>query len=318
MVQLYRDQGAEIFIFHDDNFLPPGHEAALERVHALADALESRGVGRIGTVVKARPNDVTPEVFTALRDRLGLTRVFIGIENDSTQGLKTLRRGMRRDQNHNAMKVLSELGIYVCFNLLIWDPDTDFEAFETNLAFMEEFAESPFNFGRVELYAGTPLLHRMQQEGRCHGDWMGWDYSLASREMQRVFELAMLCFKERNFSGHALANRLMSTRFDVEVARHFHPETFEAAWLAEAKCLSRTLALDSVDGLREIVTFVKEDGENEKGLVESLSFRLRANEYKVSCAATELEQRLRQAIGATCRHYRIAAPIRMIEHTKAG
>ena len=318
MARLYQEQGTEIFIFHDDNFLPPGHDAALERIHALADALENRGVGRIGTVVKARPNDVTPEVFTALRDRLGLTRVFIGIENDSTQGLKTLRRGVRSGQNHHAMRVLAELGIYVCFNLLVWDPDTDFEAFETNLAFMEEFADSPFNFGRVELYAGTPLLRRMQQEKRCHGDWMGWDYPLASGEMQRVFELAMLCFEERNFSGHALANRLMSTRFDVEIARHFHPERFEPEWLAETKRLSRTLALDSVNGLRQIVAFVKENGEDEKGLVENLSFRLRATEHQVSNAAAELEQKLQQTIGANCRHYRIAAPIRMAEHAKTG
>jgi radical SAM superfamily enzyme YgiQ (UPF0313 family) len=309
MARLHREQGAEIFVFHDDNFLPPGHDAALERIHALADALESHGVRRIGTVVKARPNDVTPEIFAALRDRLGLTRVFIGIENDSPQGLKTLRRGVRRDQNHRAMEVLAELGIYACFNLLIWDPDTDLDAFETNLEFMEEFADSPFNFGRVELYAGTPLLARMQREGRCEGDWMGWNYQLAGREIQRVFDLAMLCFEERNFSAHALANRLMGTRFDVEIARRFHPVNFDTEWLAEAKRLSHTLATDSAAGLRRIVAFVKEGGRDEGKLVEDLSFQLRSTEYEILKAAARLEEEVQKTLGATCRHYRIGAPI---------
>lgn len=309
MAWLYHRQGARIFIFHDDNFLPPGHPRALERIEALAQALAARGVGRIATVVKARPNDVTPEIFTALRDRLGLTRVFLGIENDSTQGLSTLRRGVKREQNHAAMRTLADLGIYVCFNLLVWDPDTDFEALETNLAFMEAFADTPHNFGRVELYAGTPLLARMQREGRCQGDWMGWDYPLATPEMQRVFEIAMLCFHERNFAAGAAANRLMGTRYDVEVARHFHPEIFDPAWLAEAKRLSRTLVLDSVQGMREIIAHVRE-GQDAPGFARDLSARLRATEHSVLRAAEMLEETIQASVGARCRHYRIAAPLR--------
>jgi len=42
--------------------------------------------------------------------------------------------------------------------------------------------------------------------------------------MERVFLLTMEAFHERNFSSRALANRLQSTRFDVEIARHFHPD----------------------------------------------------------------------------------------------
>jgi radical SAM superfamily enzyme YgiQ (UPF0313 family) len=307
MALLYHRDGIRIFIFHDDNFLPPGHARALERIEALAEALAERGVGRIATVIKARPNDVTPAIFAALKDRLGLLRIFLGIENDSTQGLKTLRRGVRPEQNRAAMQILSDMGIYVCFNLLLWDPDTGFESLETNLAFMEAFAETPHNFGRVELYAGTPLLARMQSEGRCRGDWMGWDYSLATAPIQRVFELAMLCFHERNFAEGSAANRLMSTRFDVEVARHFHPARFNRVWLEEIKDLSRTLMLDSVRGLREIVAFVLEGGD-EASFLDGLRARLRQTEEIVLEGAARLEECVQAGTGARCRHHRIAVP----------
>ena len=40
----------------------------------------------------------------------GLFRFFLGIETDSLQGLHTLRRGVRPDQNHEAMRILADLG----------------------------------------------------------------------------------------------------------------------------------------------------------------------------------------------------------------
>ena len=250
---LHRDRGTDIFIFHDDNFLVPGHDRNIERVHALADALEARGIRRIGTVIKARPVDVTLPLFQAARDRLGLIRVFLGIETDSDRGLRTLHRCVRSDQNHEAMRILAELGLYVCFNMLIFDPDTAIADLETNLAFMEAHADSPNNFGRAELYAGTPLLARMQAEARCTGDYLGCDYRLGGPEVQRVFEMTMRCFHPRNFAAGALANRLQGTRFDVEVCRRFHPDIYREPWLTETKDLTRRLVHDSVAALREIV-----------------------------------------------------------------
>jgi hypothetical protein len=64
--------------------------------------------------------------------------------------------------------------------MLLFDPDITVQSLETNLAFIRAAADFPFNFGRVELYAGTPLLQRMQFERRCWGDYMQWDYALAS------------------------------------------------------------------------------------------------------------------------------------------
>ena len=101
------------------------------------------------------------------------------------------RRGIRQPQNHKAMLLLEELAVFVCFNLMIFDPDTTVESLEENFRFMETFGHVPFNFGRVELYAGTPLLRRMQKERRCRGDYMAWDYSLGNPTMERVFKLAI-------------------------------------------------------------------------------------------------------------------------------
>ncbi len=298
MVALQRTRGIDIFVFHDDNFFVPGHRKNAERFARLADALEARGIGRYATVVKARPTDADPEVFRILKERLHCIRVYVGVETDADQGLKTLGRWAHSKQNHRAIELVRELELYTCFNMLIFDPDTTVASIETNLAFMREAPEFPFNFGRVELYAGTPLLGRMQFERRCVGDYMQWDYALASVEVERIFELSLTCFRERNFGEDALANRIMGTRFDVEVARHFHPELFRPEWLEEGKRLNRALALDTVDALAEIVAHVKNAADDdEERLVATLRRRLRAKEEEVGAGARALARSISDVIG---------------------
>jgi hypothetical protein len=205
--------------------------------------------------------------------------------------------------------------------VLLFDPDTTLESIETNLDFKEFAAENPFNFGRVELYAGTPLLARMKSENRCRGDYMQWDYDLGSAEVERVFDLSMRCFGSRNFGNDALANRIMGTRFDVEVARHFHPERFEAAWLEEGKDLTRALGLDSVRGMRRIVAHVKKDREahGDAELVASLGEELRLAEDGVRARAVDLAKvlaaRIGQGVPLTDIGDRVATPLQRARET---
>ncbi len=299
MIELQKTRGIDIFVFHDDNFFVPGHKKNRERLSALADALEARKIGHFATVVKARPTDVDPEVFRILKERLHCIRVYIGIETDADQGLKTLKRWSHSKQNHQAIEVVRKLDLYTCFNMLVFDPDTEIEALETNIQFMRFAPEYPSNFGRVELYAGTPLLARMQQEGRVVGDYMQWDYDLANKDIERIFQLSMEAFHHRNFGGDALANRLMGTRFDVEVCRHFHRDVFRPEWLDEGKNLNRALSIDTADGLQEIVDHVKAHQTTEKDgdFVAQLSERLRKAEDDIGARARDLATRIHHVIG---------------------
>ena len=301
MAELQYQRKIEIFIFHDDNFFLPNRSHNLRRIGSLADLLEQRGVWNFATIVKARPDDLDPEVMSALRERLGLIRVYVGIESNSDQGLLTLGRRIGSAQNHAALELVERFGIFACFNTLIFDPSTQIKDLETNLAFIEKFAAVPQNFGRVELYAGTPLLALMQAEGRCEGDYLDWDYRIRDDNAQKVFELTMKCFYVRNFSETSAANRLMGTRFIVEVAARFHPQVFREPWRTEAKKLNCDLTLDSVQALREIIRFVKAHGSSreEMEFTASLSARLRATERRIHEAAGRLETEVYNTISET-------------------
>jgi anaerobic magnesium-protoporphyrin IX monomethyl ester cyclase len=297
MAWLHRQKRIEIFIFHDDNFFLPDRDQTLERICSLAEALRRRGIRNFVSIVKARPNDLDHEIVEILKERLGLIRLYLGVESDSEMGLRTLGRRVGSAQNHQAMELLERAGVYACFNMLIFDPSTKIEDLETNLAFMEKFAEVPQNFGRVELYAGTPLLALMQAKGRCQGDYLEWDYRMADEHVQRIFELAMECFYERNFSGRSAAHRLMGTRFCVEVAARFHPEVFCETWRTEAKNLNRALTQDSVKAMRKIIGFVKgnESDRDDIEFANALSGTLRKTERRIRKAAGLLETKIQDA-----------------------
>lgn len=298
MVELKETRGIDIFVFHDDNFFVPGHKKNKERFTALADALERRGIGEFATVVKARPTDTNPEVFRILCERLNCIRVYIGIETDTDQGLTTLQRWSSTKLNRSAIELVRELDLYTCFNMLIFDPDTTLEALATNIEFIRWAAEYPSNFGRVELYAGTPLLSRMLGENRCRGDYMQWDYALANPDVERMFDLTMRCFHERNFGENALSNRIMATRFDVEVCRHFHPDVFRPSWLAHGKELSRRLATDGAEGLRRILEHVRTRPASEDlAFVDELTPGFRETERAIFVEAKDLARDLLSVIG---------------------
>lgn len=299
MVSLKKTRGIELFVFHDDNFFVPGHRRNRERFNALADQLEAQGIGTFATIVKARPTDVDREVFRILVERLNCIRCYIGVETDSEQGLDTLQRWSRPGINRQALDIARDLDLYICFNMLLFDPDTTLESLDINLAFMDEAADYPFNFGRVELYAGTPLLHRMQLEGRCRGDYLQYDYDLASPALERIFSLAMSCFRPRNFGADALANRLMGTRFDLEVARFFHPEVMRPEWRLQGRTLNETLGRESVQMLRTIVEHVRSDAPTSQDvkLVQQLSRQMRRTERVVDAQARALANELYERIG---------------------
>ena len=299
MAAMRRDRDIDIFVFHDDNFFIPNHGKSLARLNALADAVEAEGLRNFATVVKARPNDVHPEVFRVLRERLGCIRCYVGIETDADQGLITLRRWGQSTQNHRAMAVARALELFVCFNILMFDPDTTLDSVGKNLDFIEFAADAPFNFGRVELYAGTPLLARMQAEGRCHGDYLQWDYDLKSPDIQRFYELAMACFMPRNFGEDALANTIQGMRFDLEIAKRFHPHAHDRQLYEAGRDLSRRLALDSVATLRTLHAHVRQGASPaaDAALVSRLAQHTRAVEHDVRAAMLSIAQTLHARVG---------------------
>ena len=273
MAQEYHQRGVRLFVFHDDNFFVPNQPSNMIRYRELADCLAQAGLTDIGLVIKCRPSDVDPELFSVLK-RMGLIRVYVGIESNSSEGLISLNRGVSQEDNRRAIHILNDLGIYHSFNLLIFDPEATLNGIRANLAFMEEFAESPSNFCRAEVYAGTPLKEILERQGRLVGNYLAWNYAMRDSRVEMLFRIASTAFASRNFKCDGAANLNMGIRFDAEVMRRFYPESFPCELDADLKSLSKAISQDSVDQMRRAVEFVSTEDFLDDGLVRGFTIGL--------------------------------------------
>jgi anaerobic magnesium-protoporphyrin IX monomethyl ester cyclase len=174
---LYHKQGVRLFQFHDDNFLQAREEDNVARLDGLMAALRNErvDVGSTAFLIKARPDSITEEVAGRLAE-LGVVGVFLGVENASATGLRALIRGSKVEHIGRAFELLHKHGIIVTYNLLIFHPDATLDEINENILFMKKNPGYPFDFGRAEVVAGSPLERQVVREGLLQGSWPHWDY----------------------------------------------------------------------------------------------------------------------------------------------
>jgi anaerobic magnesium-protoporphyrin IX monomethyl ester cyclase len=259
MIALHRDQGVRVFVFHDDDFIHPDRVEALRRCRAILEEAE-RGIGApIAFVLKCRPDDVEEGLFAYLKSK-GLVRAYVGIESHSRAGIRTLNRRVTPEQNDRALFTLRGLGVYSCFNLLLFHPETTLAELEENLQFLERSVMHPFDIARAELYARSSLEDRMVREGRALGDYRGFDYRIADRQAEALFRLFSDALWERHFGSRSILHRSQELGFRASVLRRMHPELVSADRLAKVDALIREVNLDTVHFMRRLVGEVVQAG----------------------------------------------------------
>ena len=150
-------------------------------------------------------------------------RVYLGVEAGSTQGLRVLGRGVDLDQNRAALEWLRAQGVYTCFNMLVFDPESTIRGLRESFAFLRQYADAPMNFCRTEIYVGTPLQEKLAREGRLLGDVFGWDYAIREPAAERAFRIFARAFLDRNFRCDGLMNSTLGLGYHLHLLRTFYP-----------------------------------------------------------------------------------------------
>ena len=288
---LRQSRGARMMVFHDDDFFTRDRVRDLARVTALRDALRARGVDDVAFVVKARPDDVDREVFSVLKE-LGLLLVYLGIEAGSTQGLKTLGRGVDLATNRRGLATLRELDVYACYNMLLFDPDSTLESLRSSVGFLRENADVPMNFCRTEIYVGTPLAKRLAREGRLVGDEFGWDYRIAEPAAERAFRVFARTFLDRNFRCDGLMNANLGLGYHLHLVRHFYPHAFSSSLREMAQAIIRRVNLDCATRMERLFDFAQEPRSEDRATFDAFCAQTLA---EVTEANDELEAQVAEA-----------------------
>jgi radical SAM superfamily enzyme YgiQ (UPF0313 family) len=264
MAVLYHQKGARIFCFHDDTWFLPKPSRMKARMDELAAHLGKLDVRQpYAIVAKARPDALDTALLDHLNGSVGLMRLYIGVENFSEAGIEHLGRRVTRDQIDTSLEACVKAGVYGCYNLLLFEPDSRLEDMDANLAGMRKHGSIPVNFCRAEAYNGTALHTYLRDSGRLRGNYLASDYEIADPRMEMLFRIVYQGFKDRNFAEDALANMNMSLGYELQLIAHFGRglDIFGLDEItADVNALIREININSVTHLEEAVRFVRSGG----------------------------------------------------------
>jgi anaerobic magnesium-protoporphyrin IX monomethyl ester cyclase len=265
MCALHRERGVRVFIFHDDDFIHPHPGKALNRCREILERAEQRMGTSFAFVIKCRPDDVHPELFRYLKTK-GLVRAYVGIETHSELGIRVLNRKVTKEVNERALAILDDLGIFSCFNLLLFHPDSTVEELQENLRFLETQVDRPFDVARTELYARSALEQRMVREGRARGDYRGFDYVIGDPEVERVFRLFSNVLWDRHFHRGSILQRVQELGYRLSLLQRFHPAMASEEFASRVRSLIREVNLDTVGYLRRLMQVPAEAARSPEAL----------------------------------------------------
>jgi hypothetical protein len=259
VAHLHRDLHIRTFFVQDDLFILGSERATLQRVEALTSALRTRDVTDAAFWVKGRPDSITPAVLQALRT-MGVLHVFLGVENAVDERLAYLGRHHRHEDNCRAIRLCREHGIVPSFNLMIFDPDCSLEDVARTLSFARETIDLPWNMCRTEIYSGTPLLQRLQSEGRLAGDYRSYGYRMRDARAELMFRILRVALHERAFAFDSLLNRLISLSFARQLHERFFPGSESRQLSDETFALLRTVHEDTLQILEQAFAMAETPG----------------------------------------------------------
>jgi len=248
---LYR-QGARLFLFDDEQFLPPQPERG-ERIAQLERELARRDL-EIAFTIKCRPDDVEPGLFRQLQ-RMGLLRVYVGVESGCQASLDLFAKGVTAERNLEALATLDRLGVVADFFDLPFHPWSTLEGVEADIAFCRRAAPhlaTPLRFSELGILPGTGLAERLQTEGRSGGEPWSPSYELSDPRAEILRRLNRLLFT-------ASAQRIRTERilaeswFTLLLERRFRPPRLDDARAGGLRDAVARLNLDCLDVWSEML-----------------------------------------------------------------
>jgi anaerobic magnesium-protoporphyrin IX monomethyl ester cyclase len=219
MRQLHFEQGAEMFLFQDDDFMATGRRAR-RWAEAIASGIIAAGLkGRIAFKISCRSDEVHYETMARLAEA-GLTHVYMGVENGDDQGLLNMNKRMKASVHIEAGEILRSLDMSFDFGFMLLEPYSTIEIVRNNVAFLDRYVGDGWTvagFCRTLPYAGTPLKAQLETEGRMLGTPFEPDYNFLDPKLDRFYDWMLLTFYERNFTNSGLNEVLRRLNFDARL-----------------------------------------------------------------------------------------------------
>ncbi len=297
MDKLYHECGVRFFIFNDDEWFPTG-PARRARIDELERELKQRHLNLIMSI-KCRADDVEENLFRRLL-AIGVVRAYVGIESGSERSLNTLNKRTTVAQNRYALDVLNRVGMLADFGLIFFDPESTVEDIQANLDFFRAMAgegQAPLSFGRMEVYAGTPILERLSREGRLTGNYLAWNYTIPDPRVELVFRMMYAALRQRHYANAGAGKQCSLGYYELMMYQYVRRERADPRLATRLREIVARVNQDSLNILQEMFDFARQENIYDASRVNAqvTAWASRANILDVTVQA-DLEEWRQQLV----------------------
>lgn len=158
--------------FVDDAFVSTS--ASVDRAWELTHLLEQNPLGlRLGLMCRSDVVVANAELFAALY-RVGLRRVFLGLETGNSDNTRAMAKGTTPDVGLEAVKLLTDIGIEVVSGTIFFHPWTTIDSLRDDINYFRSLIDSCPGFffraiGEADVFSTTSLGKSL---GSDNGPWL--------------------------------------------------------------------------------------------------------------------------------------------------
>lgn len=150
--------------------------------------------------------------------------------------------------------------------------------------------QAPLSFGRMEVYAGTPILDRLQREGRLTGSYLAWNYVIPDPRVEMLFRLMIAALRHRHYSNDGLGKQSSIAYYELVMFQYQRKAQADPEVGAQLRNLVARVNNSSLGILEEMFDFVLHENIYDASLVndQAASWASRVNLFDLQVLA-ELE-----------------------------
>ncbi len=155
---------------------------------------------------------------------------------------------------YRSIHALNKASIAVTFNLLIFHPHATLKEIDDNIVFMKENKNLPFDFGRAEIVAGSPLERIAVKENRLTGEWPNWDYRIEDETVERMFRINASTFRRRNSPYTRMVQSLIALSYHASLLRIYKGPVAYKLFKESRKLINRvnTHTIDKIEEMHAL------------------------------------------------------------------
>lgn len=221
---MYDNYDCSVFLFQDDDF-PVKTRNGSEWISIFCNEIIRQKLHRkILWKINCRPDEVSEPAFEFMK-RCGLFLVFVGIEDGTDEGLKSLNRNMTIARCLKGINILKKLEIGFDYGYMLFQPESSLKSIHKNISFLKEICSdgyTPVTFLKLMPYFDTKIEKELRESGRLKGRPGFRDYDFPEESMNNYFRFISKCFMKWQRDAEGLANVAKWTRNYFTVYKRYY------------------------------------------------------------------------------------------------